>query len=85
MLADDSLTVLAAAGGAAVAAAMTTGTWPGPEGQASLRAGKGLASLRELDLILPLKEHPEAEAELREHVAAIGTARPAKRQRRCAG
>src|ERR1700684_1809988 len=48
-------------------------------------ARKGLVSLWELELALLLKEHPEAEAELRQFIAEFGPARPGESHRRCAG
>ena len=48
-------------------------------------ARKGLVSLWELELALLLKEHPEAEAGLRQFIAEFGPAPPGEPHRRCAG
>ncbi len=48
-------------------------------------ARRGLVSLWELELALLLKEHPEAEAELRQFIAEFGPARPGEPHRRWAG
>jgi hypothetical protein len=48
-------------------------------------ARKGLVSLWELELALLLREHPEAEAELRQFIAEIDPALPGQPHRRCAG
>ena len=48
-------------------------------------ARKGLVSLWELELALLLKEHPEAEAELRQFIAEIDPALPGAPHRRWAG
>ena len=47
-------------------------------------ARKGLVSLWELELALLLKEHPEAETELRQFIAEFRPARPGEPHRRCA-
>ena len=48
-------------------------------------AREGLVSLWELELALLLKEHPEAEAELRQFIDEIGPALPGEAHRRCTG
>jgi hypothetical protein len=48
-------------------------------------ARKGLVSLWELELALLLREHPEAEAELRQFIAEIDPALPRQPHRRWAG